>query len=362
MAPHDSLSSAIGAKSDYNASRKTLWLYLDGKYAGLSSGRAVMTSGAFGEEEKLVSLDVPPQEISGKLYVPIRAVVEGLGLGVGWSSRTDTVDITGARENEPIDSLDKLLAAVSKDISQGRTAFSHDTTGLADREAGLNICDYFLNVQKSDTKWWTYKADGRINAFVSCKVDYFMYVDIGQAFRTGDRSRLSPGEIMVYNEAQRVLREIIKPGMTDYEKEKAVHDYLVVNTRYDMSEKVPEASHTPYGALINHVAVCNGYSDSFKVLLDMLGIPCDVVYGMAKLPGGVAQPHSWNRVRLDGEYYLVDVAWDDPTPDRGSEVSYQYLNVTDEMMSKDRKPKVVSAVKRAVSTKYNYFVYEGLTS
>jgi hypothetical protein len=358
MAPYDSISEAISAKTDYNETKKTLWVYLNGKYVGLSAGRTVMTAGSFGEDERFVSLDIAPLDIGGKLYVPLRAMAEGLGMSVGWNSKSGTVDVIGETAGEPIDSLDKLIAAVSLDMAQNNTEFAYDTVGLLDAEVGLNICDYFLSVYKSDSKWWTYNASGNRNSYVRYRITYFMYVNIGQALKTGDFTKLTEDEIAVNNEARKVIAAIIKPDMNDYEKEKAVHDYLVVNTQYDLSQNVPEVSHTPYGALINKTAVCNGYSDSFKIFMDMLGIPCDVVYGMAKLPSGEAQAHSWNRVRLDGDYYLVDVTWDDPTPDRGQLVSYQYLNVTDEQMSKDRKPSVVSVTKRSVATKYNYYVYE----
>lgn len=59
--------------------------------------------------------------------------------------------------------------------------------------------------------------------------------------------------------------------------------------------------------------VCEGYSKAFKVLCDRLGIGCVLVEGDAKsnvddIPGA----HMWNYVCVDGQWYAVDVTWNDP--------------------------------------------------
>ena len=63
--------------------------------------------------------------------------------------------------------------------------------------------------------------------------------------------------------------------------------------------------YTSYGAFVNHNAVCQGYALAFKVLMDRAGIPCCYV-------SSDAINHAWNMVRLDGNWYHVDVTWDDP--------------------------------------------------
>ncbi|MDR1641047.1 MAG: hypothetical protein LBT59_15255 [Clostridiales bacterium] len=361
LVPYDTLTKALSAKVDYDPSNGTIWIYRGPRYAGMQTGHKSMTAGRFGEDETSVTLETAPRLIGGVPYVPLRAVAETLGLTVGWDGNAGMASIDG-ETSIAVTSMDELLTEVGIKATNLSREFDIELVGMAGDEAGTNICDYYPAVAKSEAKWWVYEADGVKNCFVKYKLDYFMYANIGKAMKTGDFSGLSQEEQAVYKEAQRVISSVTTPEMTYYEKEKAAHDYLVANTKYDMSAEVPEISHTPYGALINHVAVCNGYSDAFKVLMDIIGVPCDVVYGMARLPGAAAVAHSWNRVMLDGEYYLVDVTWDDPTPDRAGQVAYEYLNVTDEKMSKDRKPSVVNTRKKSVSTKYNYFVYEGITS
>lgn len=44
--------------------------------------------------------------------------------------------------------------------------------------------------------------------------------------------------------------------------------------------------------------------------MDMLEVECITVYGT---PNSSGVEHSWNQVKLDGDWYCVDCAWDDPS-------------------------------------------------
>lgn len=59
--------------------------------------------------------------------------------------------------------------------------------------------------------------------------------------------------------------------------------------------------------------VCEGYSRAFMVLCQRLGIPCVLVDGAARPePTGSSEEHMWNYVKLDGQWYALDVTWNDP--------------------------------------------------
>jgi transglutaminase/protease-like cytokinesis protein 3 len=137
--------------------------------------------------------------------------------------------------------------------------------------------------------------------------------------------------------ARAILKDIIEPDMTDAEKLKAVHDYIVLNTAYDYdnykNDTVPEESYTEYGVLFKGVAVCDGYARTTKLFLDLLGIENYYVAGEV-LDGGL---HAWNVVKIDDKYVQVDTTWDDPVPNRPGEVRYDYFMVTDTFMSKSRE-------------------------
>lgn len=104
-----------------------------------------------------------------------------------------------------------------------------------------------------------------------------------------------------------------------YEKEKYVHDTLINLVDYNIDA---EMSQSAYSALVNHSTVCAGYAKSFQYIMTRLGIPCYYVVGTAE------QDHSWNIIELDGEFYNVDLTWDDQ-----NYVIYSFFNVPDEIFS-----------------------------
>lgn len=135
--------------------------------------------------------------------------------------------------------------------------------------------------------------------------------------------------------ATEVLGTIITPGMTDLQKERAIHDYIINNTVYDIANynkgTIPEEDYTDYGVLILGKAVCEGYAKAMFRLLNQAGIECQYVVGIGN--GG---PHAWNRVKIDGVFYNVDATFDDPVVSDGSNMlRYDYFNKTDADFMKD---------------------------
>ncbi|URJ59616.3 transglutaminase domain-containing protein [Paenibacillus polymyxa] len=123
-----------------------------------------------------------------------------------------------------------------------------------------------------------------------------------------------------------VLGDIITKGMTDHEKVKAIHDWIVVRLKYDETQQ----KYTAYDGLKTGSTVCQGYSLLAYKMLERAGITNRIVEGRA---GG--QLHAWNLVLLDGRWYHMDTTWDDPTPDRANEVSTSYYLQTDTEMRRD---------------------------
>ena len=145
------------------------------------------------------------------------------------------------------------------------------------------------------------------------------------------------------------IASCVTDGMSDYEIAKALHDYLALNNEYDMryySGSMPYVSYTAYGALVNRTSVCAGYALAYERLMDQVGIPCEYVTGMTT--NGY---HAWNIIQIDGEWYHVDVTWDDPTPDREGYVRYKYFLKSDKAMSRDHVSWEASHT--CTSTKYD---------
>ena len=93
--------------------------------------------------------------------------------------------------------------------------------------------------------------------------------------------------------------------LSDVDKVMAVHDYLIDHIEYAYSHIVRRA----YGALIEGKAVCQGYAQSFQKILSNLNIEGHTVIGWNISEKPVL--HEWNRVKLDGKWYYIDLTWDD---------------------------------------------------
>ncbi|MGG4129892.1 transglutaminase domain-containing protein [Paenibacillus illinoisensis] len=120
------------------------------------------------------------------------------------------------------------------------------------------------------------------------------------------------GEIIA--KANEVVASIIKDGMKDDEKRKAIYDYLNDNAKYDDAAlesaeqnnfKNVDAqfndSFTTYGILVKGVGVCASYASVYKLLSDLSGLDSIVVTGASS---GV--PHAWNKVKIGNEWFHVD--------------------------------------------------------
>lgn len=115
--------------------------------------------------------------------------------------------------------------------------------------------------------------------------------------------------------AAQIINEIITDGMSELDKELAINQYLCDNAEYDDAalenasendflyvDEIYNDSFTAYGVLVNNVGVCASYSAAFKLLADAAELESVVVTGY--LEGSL--PHAWNKVKIDGEWNIVD--------------------------------------------------------
>ncbi len=159
----------------------------------------------------------------------------------------------------------------------------------------------------------------------------------------------------------------IKPSMSDYEVALNAHRNIVELIDYDSigldeQDRDPSADSKPdnlrsiYGVFVQKKAVCAGYAKAFQYLLNRLGIECAYVIGPCH-SGGY---HAWNLIKLEGEYYYVDVTFDDRSntdyrKNKSSEVSYDYFCITTEELLKSRKIVNAEMYPECTATKCNYF-------
>lgn len=120
----------------------------------------------------------------------------------------------------------------------------------------------------------------------------------------------------LYGKAKKVLRGIIKVGMTDFEKIREIYDYLTGEITYDdelLALACDGASPDPplneydgfylEGVFDKKKAVCDGISKAFMLMARIEGIECvrESKAGENNAPG-----HAWNKVAIDGEWYVCD--------------------------------------------------------
>lgn len=153
----------------------------------------------------------------------------------------------------------------------------------------------------------------------------------------------------------------VDASMSDLEKALVVHDYLVQNCEYDKerlsSNSVPEISHTAYGALVEKIAVCDGYGKAYAYIMkDKLGIPCELV-------SSDTMNHAWNLIQIGGEWYHVDATWDDPTWDSIGRVVHSYFLLSDGAISDEaHRHSDWVTTRTASSTLYDSEYWSGVNS
>lgn len=168
---------------------------------------------------------------------------------------------------------------------------------------------------------------------------------ISDAYKSGDSSKLSDKEKETLELASKVLGEIITDGMGDYEKERAVYDWMAkeISTDSGILPVIPTSSQegaSPYGALKYHNAVCVGYATTFRLFMQMLDIECKVIHNKDMY-------HSWDLVKLDGHWYHVDVYSDAGVGNYANFNSNDYIQSMQQEWDKDYFP-------ASDSLEYNY--------
>ncbi len=188
-----------------------------------------------------------------------------------------------------------------------------DVTQITNDEEQLSNINNFVNPFNSfKTIETTYSSNGEINLVV-----HKLY----------DNDTIN----LINDKVDEIISEVTNDTMNQTEKIKAIHDYIINNTKYD-SEKIGGVtkykSNTAYGTLTQGYAICSGYSDTMAIFLDKLGIEN---YKIA------STKHVWNLVKVDGSWKHLDLTFDDPVTSSGEDMllSDYFLIDTQTLKNKD---------------------------
>ncbi|MCI8943583.1 MAG: DUF4358 domain-containing protein [Oscillospiraceae bacterium] len=163
---------------------------------------------------------------------------------------------------------------------------------------------------------------------------------IVDAWTSGDRTGLYPEDLEILAVLDQIPA-LTAADLTEYERELALHDWMLAWAEYDpgalssgpVGEPIPH-NDNPYGFLTGRKGICLGYASTFRLLMELCGIQCLTVEGSSH--GGTAD-HAWNLVRLEEEWYAVDVTWDDPVASSRvpPALAHMYFNVTSDFLRRN---------------------------
>lgn len=132
----------------------------------------------------------------------------------------------------------------------------------------------------------------------------------------------------INNYIDNFINNNIDDSMSNYDKIKLFHDYVVNNTVYDEDNKSNSYSAYAYDLIVTGKSICGGYSDIMSIYLNKLGL----------LNYKITSPnHVWNFVNLDNTWYHIDVTWDDPVASDGKQylIHNFFMISTEELLKLD---------------------------
>ena len=194
-------------------------------------------------------------------------------------------------------------------------------TGLSKGAATIDVKAYHMTPQAAMDEFFKVVDDNPdlfyVNSHVDCKYDMKSgeCIELVCSYTTtdvkGTRAKFDA-------EINKVIAEA-KNCKTEYDKVVAVHDYMVANYEYEMTNSVQSA----YEMLTGRSGNCTCYTGVFKAAMDKLGIKNQV-------PISKDMVHEWNVICIDGQWYHADITWDDPIGGQG--ITYANFLKSDRLM------------------------------
>lgn len=267
-------------------------------------------------------------------YLSIFSLILILALS---SSRDGILEVSAAKDAVTVSSVKGLKSAVSKAMHnyEGKLIISYkgDITPKMEQINGvveklLAADDYLSGSFKESKIHYQYNSSSAI-------INYTF------SYHTSKSQ-----EQYVDAQVKRFIKEEISEKMSDFDKVKAINNYIVLNTKYGSDTKA--SAHSAYAVFKEGEAVCQGYTLAAYKLYQAAGIDVRYVIGYVDQVA-----HSWNLVKVDGKWYHVDSTFNDPTPDREGIVSSKYFLLSDSVLAEDHRW-VTKDYKAASDSSYNF--------
>ena len=136
----------------------------------------------------------------------------------------------------------------------------------------------------------------------------------------------------INQQVDKIYNEIITNDMDTYTKILTIHDYIINNTKYDIERNNNGNSiyhsYIAYGPLLEGYATCNGYTDAMALFLEKMNIP-NFKVAMTPEKNSDTEGHVWNAVYLNDQWFHLDLTWDDPVSNDGTDyLQHKYFLIT----------------------------------
>lgn len=147
------------------------------------------------------------------------------------------------------------------------------------------------------------------------------------AWEKGDTTALTEQEQQVLTLALQLVEQAKAQTETNLELQLWLHDWLCKQVAYESPNM--EVKRVEYleltelsciGAMLEGKANCQGYTDAFGLLGRLAGLEVSRQFGVA------GEGHTWNIIRLDGLWYIMDVTFDDMSDGGTDAWNYTYFN------------------------------------
>lgn len=149
-------------------------------------------------------------------------------------------------------------------------------------------------------------------------------------------------------------------AMDKFNAEVYIHDkicQLATYYKYTDINEVPEQCHSIYGCFVGKSAVCDGLAKALQIALAKVNVENILVTG--NLQG---QAHAWNLVKLDNDWYHVDITSDKSVKNESTnkeEIVHSYFNITAEQIKATNTIDLEANLPVATATTYNYYIKMG---
>ena len=140
-----------------------------------------------------------------------------------------------------------------------------------------------------------------------------------------------PQEVAAIEQAADAIIDAMPSGLDEAQRAEYLYRLLIDQTVYDSAS---ENNQDIRSVLLNGTSVCAGYAKAYELLCRKAGVGCTIVSGQA-LPfdEDEATAHSWNLMKVNGEYCWSDVTWGDQEPENNPEgYTMSYLMVPDDVI------------------------------